>query len=435
MAFAASRKIDPSKATDKMSITAGLPSSVSYQARAEWREAGLIEPNCETIRDYRLDRLRVQIEIAGVGGLLMFDPMNIRYATDSTNMILWNHHNPFRAVLLCADGHLVLWDYRNTEFLTEDNPRIHERRTGADLFYFDRGNSVGNTAAQFGREVESLLTQHGEGSRVLAVDKIMVAGLRALESRQLTVIEGEPLTEFARSIKCEDEVKAMRCAMHSTEQAVARMREAIEPGMSEMDIWAVLHYESIKRGGEWIETRLLSSGPRTHPWFRECSHRIVQPNEIIAFDTDLIGPYGMCCDISRTWWIGDEDPPAALIDATRIAHDHLTHNMALLRPGRHFSDITEGLHLLPENCQKLKYGCAMHGVGLCDEWPLIAYPDQWVEGAFDSELKPGMVLCVEALVSPDNANFSIKLEDQVLITETGFENLTKAPFDPRLQGV
>lgn len=74
-------------------------------------------------------------------------------------------------------------------------------------------------------------------------------------------------------------------------------------------------------------------------------------------------------------------------------------------------------------------------VGLCDEWPLIAYPDQWAEGAFDSELKPGMVLCVEALVSPDNANFSIKLEDQVLITETGFENLTKAPFDPRLQGV
>lgn len=124
MAFAVSRKIDPSKATDKMPITAGLPSSVSYQARAEWREAGLIEPNCEAIRDYRLGRLQAQIDTAGVGALLMFDPMNIRYATDSTNMILWNHHNPFRAVLLCADGHLVLWDYRNTEFLTEDNPEF-----------------------------------------------------------------------------------------------------------------------------------------------------------------------------------------------------------------------------------------------------------------------------------------------------------------------
>ncbi len=29
------------------------------------------------------------------------DPLNIRYATDSTNMQLWNTHNPFRAVLIC----------------------------------------------------------------------------------------------------------------------------------------------------------------------------------------------------------------------------------------------------------------------------------------------------------------------------------------------
>jgi Xaa-Pro dipeptidase len=45
-----------------------------------------------------------------------------------------------------------------------------------------------------------------------------------------------------------------------------------------------------------------------------------------------------------------------------------------------------------------------------------------------------MVLCVEALVSPENGDFSIKLEDQVLITENGYENLTKYPFDPILMG-
>ena len=45
-----------------------------------------------------------------------------------------------------------------------------------------------------------------------------------------------------------------------------------------------------------------------------------------------------------------------------------------------------------------------------------------------------MTLCVEALISPEGGDFSIKLEDQVLITETGCENLTKYPFDPRLLG-
>jgi Xaa-Pro aminopeptidase len=65
---------------------------------------------------------------------------------------------------------------------------------------------------------------------------------------------------------------------------------------------------------------------------------------------------------------------------------------------------------------------------------LIAYPDHLVDGAYDYHLEAGMVLCVEALVSPEGGDFSIKLEDQVLITETGYENLSKYPFDPRLMG-
>jgi Xaa-Pro aminopeptidase len=44
------------------------------------------------------------------------------------------------------------------------------------------------------------------------------------------------------------------------------------------------------------------------------------------------------------------------------------------------------------------------------------------------------VLCVEALVSEAGSDFSIKLEDQVLITEDGYENLTRYPFDAALMG-
>ena len=50
------------------------------------------------------------------------------------------------------------------------------------------------------------------------------------------------------------------------------------------------------------------------------------------------------------------------------------------------------------------------------------------------ELEPGMTLCVEALISPEGGDFSIKLEDQVLITETGYELLSRYPYDPRLTG-
>ena len=155
-------------------------------------------------------------------------------------------------------------------------------------------------------------------------------------------------------------------------------------------------------------------------------------NEILAFDTDLIGCYGICSDISRTWFLGDGDPTDEMVEDYMLAYEHIQTNMRLMKPGVSFHELTFGGHQLPEMYNKQKYSCRFHGVGLCDEWPLIAYPDQYVVGAFDAVLEPGMVLCVEALVSREGGDFSIKLEDQVLVTEDGFENLTRYPFCDRL---
>ena len=441
--FRDSRKIDPCQGTllgdntpnNNNRVEIG-PTKLAFN---EWEKSGLKLPNLPRMREFRWKRLTDHIVQRGYGGLLMFDPLNIRYATDSTNMQLWNTHNPFRAVLLCSDGYMVIWDYKNSPFLSEFNPLVKEQRSGADLFYFDRGDKIDIAADKFSNEVRTLITEHSDSNMRLAVDKIMLHGLRSLEAQGFEIMEGEEVTEKCRSIKGEDEILAMRCASEACENAVAIMEQKAridvpKGNTSEDDIWAVLHAENIKRGGEWIETRLLASGPRTNPWFQECGPRIVQNNEIVAFDTDLVGSYGICVDISRTWWIGDKPPRPDMIYAMQHAHEHIMYNMDLLRPGIHMRELTFNAHKLDKNFQNGKYGCLMHGVGLCDEWPLIAYPDKFVEGAYDYVLEPGMVLCVEALVSPENGDFSIKLEDQVLITENGYENLTKYPFDPILMG-
>ncbi len=441
--FRENRKIDPSQGStlgdktpnNKDRVEIG-PTKLAY---SEWQKSGLVLPDLPRMREYRWKRLTDHVVQRGYGGLLLFDPLNIRYATDSTNMQLWNTHNPFRAVLLCCDGYMVIWDYKNSPFLSEFNPLVKEQRSGADLFYFDRGDKIDIAADKFSNEVRTLIAEHSQSNMRLAVDKIMLHGLRSLEAQGFEIMEGEEVTEKCRSVKGEDEILAMRCASEACENAVAIMEkearsEVPKGNTSEDDIWAVLHAENIKRGGEWIETRLLSSGPRTNPWFQECGPRIVQNNEIVAFDTDLVGSYGICVDISRTWWIGDRLPRPDMIYAMQHAHEHIMTNMELLGPGIHMRDLTFKSHALDKNFKKGKYGCLMHGVGLCDEWPLIAYPDKFVEGAYNYVLKPGMVLCVEALVSPENGDFSIKLEDQVLITESGYENLTKYPFDPLLMG-
>ncbi|EAP77700.1 dimethylsulfonioproprionate lyase DddP [Roseovarius nubinhibens] len=441
--YSETRKIDPSRGAtlgdntpnDNNRIEIG-PTQLAF---GEWATAGLALPDLQRMREFRWNRLTQAVVDRDYGGVLMFDPLNIRYATDSTNMQLWNAHNPFRALLVCADGYMVIWDYKNSPFLSTFNPLVREQRFGADLFYFDRGDKVDVAADAFSNEVRTLIAEHGGGNMRLAVDKIMLHGLRALEAQGFEIMEGEELTEKTRAIKGPDEILAMRCAVHACETSVAAMehfaREAVPQGnTSEDDVWAVLHAENIKRGGEWIETRLLASGPRTNPWFQECGPRIIQNNEIISFDTDLIGSYGICVDISRSWWVGDAAPPADMVYAMQHAHEHIMTNMEMLKPGVTIPELSERSHRLDEQFQAQKYGCLMHGVGLCDEWPLVAYPDQAVPGSYDYPLEPGMVLCVEAAVGAVGGNFTIKLEDQVLITETGYENLTSYPFDPALMG-
>lgn len=154
------RKIDPSHGpyladgspNDDNRIEIG-PTRTAFK---EWQQAGLQLPDLTSMREYRWKRLTQHIVDRDYGALLVFDPLNIRYATDSTNMQLWNTHNPFRAVLLCADGYMVIWDYKNSPFLSTFNPLVREQRSGADLFYFDRGDKVSDAAASFAKEIAEL---------------------------------------------------------------------------------------------------------------------------------------------------------------------------------------------------------------------------------------------------------------------------------------
>jgi hypothetical protein len=92
----------------------------------------------------------------------------------------------------------------------------------------------------------------------------------------------------------------------------------------------------------------------------------------------------------------------------------------------------EHLQCICRQLQTRDYGGMVHGVGLCDEFPAIYYPEDFVEGAFDYVFEPGMTLCVEVYIGEVGGKNGVKLEDQVLITETGVENLTRCPFDERL---
>ena len=432
------RKIDPSRRrgdfkpdgspNDNDRVEIG-PTQLAFD---EWEQLGLTAPNLTRMREYRLKRIVDELQARDLAGVLLFDPLNIRYATDSTNMQLWITHNHARACFVAASGHIILWDFHNCDHLSAHLPLVKEIRGGASFFYFETGDRTTEHARHFAEEIQSILTEHGGEGKRLAVDKIEIVGLRELDRLGIELFDGQEVMELARAIKSEDEINAMRCSIASTEIAMAKMQQATVPGVTENDIWAVLHAENIRRGGEWIECRILSSGPRTNPWFQECGPRVVNNGELLAFDTDLIGPYGICADLSRTWLIGDAEPTEEQKRLYRVAYEHIQHNMEILKPGMTFEEVTKAGILLPEEFRAQRYGVMMHGVGLCDEYPSIRYPEDLQGHGYSGTLEPGMALCVEAYVGAVGGKEGVKLEDQVIITEDGYENLTSYPFEEKL---
>ena len=385
----------------------------------------------DVVRRYRLGRLRQEMRKRDVAGTLLFDQINTRYAVDATNMQVWCSHYETRCVFVALEGPVVLFDYANHPHLAEGLPLIDEYRVIPSFYYFAAGPHAEDRARQFGDQIGDLMRKHGGGNRRLAVDRLSHLGTDALRANQLQLLDALPLAEEARAIKSAEEIALMRASMAVCEAGCRSMQEALEPGITENALWAKLHETNIRLGGEWIETRLLSSGPRTNPWFRECSMRQIERGDMVSFDTDLIGPYGYCSDISRSWICGAKptDEQRRLYAA---AYDQIQHNIGALKPGRSFREVSEKSWPIPEQYMSRRYTSMIHGVGLADEYPSIKFRDVFAAKGYDGIVQPGMTLCVESFIGTEGGREGVKLEEQVLITETGVELLSTYPFEKEL---
>ncbi len=394
---------------------------------AVWQSDGLELPDLAAMRQYRIDRLRRQMALMGYDGVLLMDPMNIRYATDSTNMQVWVMHNAARYCWVGMDGSCIVWEFNECEFLNAHNPAVTEVRPAKGSTYFLAGPRWAEAANRFADEIIDVVTTHAGARAKIAVDQCHAIGYQRFAEAGIHVGNGQEVMELARVIKGPDEIRAMRCAVHACEASMDDMRDAMKPGMSERDIWSVLHAGNIRRAGEWIETQILASGPRTNPWMQEASSRIVEPGDLLAYDTDLVGAYGMMVDISRTWVVGDENPSAAQATTHGIAYEQIERNTELLRPGTSFKQLTFDSHK-PDHSKYRRYCCQFHGVGQCDEYPEIYWPEQWEEWGYDGVLEENMVLTVESYVGPRAGGEGVKLENQILVTADGPELLTHYPM-------
>ena len=383
------------------------------------------EIDFDKLRSYRLDRVRKELVKNNLEACILFDPVNVRYALDTVNMSVYNMHNLTRYCFVPVNGPTILYEYFNCEILSKHLNLIDEIRPAITWDYFSNGDQANLQLSKWISEVKDLSKNYFK-SKKIAIDVLNGPAVAALNKEGIEVVDAKLILEQARVIKSPDELICMKAAIEVAEKGVSKMRSDLKPGMTEDELWSILHKTNIENGGEWIECRILSSGERTNPWMQESSNKVIQQGEIVAFDTDMVGPYGYCADISRAFVVGNKfnDEQKKLYS---MAMEQIDFNSRLIKEGMTFQEFTEKSWVLPEEYYPNRYSVMVHGIGLCDEWPAIRYPTDGGErgGIFQKN----MTITVESYIGKVGGKEGVKLEQQYLIGENGLELMSHHPLE------
>ena len=377
------------------------------------------------LRSYRLDRVKKELEKNNLEACILFDPVNVRYALDTVNMSIYNMHNLTRYCFVPVNGPVILYEYFNCEKFSKHLNLIDEIRPAITWDYFSNGDQADIQLKKWINEISDLSNSYFK-SKKIAIDVLNGPAVSALNKIGIEVIDGKLILEQARVVKSAEELKCMKAALEVAEIGVTKMRNELKAGMTEDELWSILHKTNIEHGGEWIECRILSSGPRTYPWMQESSNKIIQSGEIVSFDTDMVGPYGYCADISRAFVEGNKfsDEQKKLY---KMAVEHINHNSRLIKNGMSFKEFTEKSWKLPEEYYGNRYSCMVHGIGLCDEWPMIRYPTDG--GQKEGYFEKNMTITVESYIGKVGGNEGVKLEQQYLVGQNSLELMSHHPLE------
>ncbi len=389
--------------------------------------------NAVKLRAERLQKLRDWMKAADYGAILLFDPYNQRYATGSRNMFGYFLRNSTRYFFVPTEGPIILFEYPQSYHVSMCLETVDEARP-SKLVWSSVNARDEETTGPFAAEIADLMRQYGGTSKKIGMDRCSHLQAVALEKQGLMVRDCQGEILAVRAIKTDEEIKCLQISMTGAEAAVAAVREAIKPGISENELFAVMYHEVIRQGGEFIETRLLTSGQRTNPWFNEASGRRIRPGELVALDTDTIGCYGYYSDFSRTFRCGPGKPSAYQKALYRMSYEQVQHNISIIKPGLSFREIAERAWKIPDRFVDQRYTSVMHGVGMHGETPFIAHAMDFATYGREGILQPGMVVSIESYIGEKNGPEGVKLEEEVLVTETGIERISRFPFEDELLG-
>ncbi len=386
------------------------------------RDPRLRSTDLARLRAGRLARLQAAMRAHGVPACLLFNEPNIRYATGASAMPIWSNTTFVRCALVPAEGRPILFEHPNSMHLFRG---IEADVRPMHAWEFDDDPAA--QAAIFARETVAAMRELGVGGSRLAVDRLGTPGFLALHREGIAIVDSAAVTTEAREIKTPEEIGLFELNGGILMEMLANFERALAPGVRERDLLAVLADTLLRRGGEHLATSTVCSGPNTNPWRAEATGRAIERGDLVYVDTDAVGIEGCFFCVSRTFLCGDEPATPAQREAYRAAHEWLLALRELVRPGLACREIAAQAPRLPGKFMPQRYEVMIHGAGLEEESPSVAYPgDPQPNG--DRVLRENMVLVVELYCGEVGGRDGVKLGDEVLLTSDGTRLLVPYPY-------
>ena len=247
---------------------------------------------------------------------------------------------------------------------------------------------------------------------------------------ELEIGDVTPMWLQLTAVKHPIEVDLIRASLRVADLGALAAIEAIRPGVTEQSVSAAA-VTAMRRAGSEFEPfiPLIASGPNASMFERIATEKVIQDGEMVILDLGAVVK-GYTADLGRTVICGGKptDKQREIYQATYLA---LQEAKKMIRPGvtgkaidararEVIADSGWGDYVYTGNTgHQLGYG--LHGEPLVDR-------------RVDFVVEENMVMCLEPrIVLPDQPEVGgAHLEDVVVVTSDGFEQLNTTPYDMRL---
>jgi Xaa-Pro aminopeptidase len=349
----------------------------------------------------RVAALRRRLLDLELDGLVVTSPENIRYLSGFTGSLGY--------LIIGNDAAEILGDSRYWLQMEAEAPAFRLMPVGA---------SHGLWAVVAERLKALGLRKVGFESQHLTFDQHqrLVAALPP----EPTLVATAGLVEELRIVKEAEEVELLRAVASIAGRAFDRVRAAVRPGLRERDVAFLLEqtFRELGADGPAFDT-IVAAGERGALPHGRASDRVLSRGDMVVVDFGATAA-GYHSDTTRTIVVGEPTPEQArVIEAVRQAQ---LASMALMKPGVAADEVDRrAREALAGEQHAFGHGLG-HGIGLqVHERPYLSPTDH-------TPLRAGMVITNEPGIYIPGWG-GVRLEEMVLITETGPEVLTSASWE------